>query len=63
MITRWTTYFTAIIPDTQGEWVLFEDADEIITELEYEIRFLKEQLADERCETEYWKAYFEKKTT
>lgn len=63
MITRWTTYETAIIPDRDGEWVLYEDYNQEVTELEYENRFLREQLEDTRCEAEYWKSYFEKKTT
>ncbi len=46
MITRWTTYETAIIPDKEGEYILYEDYLQEVTELEYENRFLREQLRD-----------------
>lgn len=59
-IKRYTPYFTAIIPDANGEYVEFEDYEQEVTELEYECRALKEALEIEQDEVKYWKErYFE----
>lgn len=59
-IKRYTTYFTSIVPDPNGQYVEWEDYDREMTEMEYECRFLKESLEIEQDEVSYWKdKYFE----